>query len=59
MLPRDTQLNVLVDQVAQDYFDSSYLNNTFLPNALFHQEGWVVSIGGVKLQDRISSSIRN
>ena len=57
MLPRDAQLNVLLDEVAQDYFDLSYLNDTFLPNARFHQEGWVVSIGGVKLQDRISSCI--
>ena len=59
MLPRDAQLNVLVDKVAQDHFDSSYLNNTFLPNTRFHQEGWVVSIGGVKLQDRIASCIRD
>ena len=59
MLKRDAQLNVLVDEVAQDYFDSSYLNDSFLPNAQFHHEGWVVSIGGVKLQDSISSCIRD
>ena len=59
MLSRDAQLNVLVDDRAQTYFDTSYEGNTFIPNARFHHEGWTASIGGVKLQDNIPSHIRN
>ena len=58
MLPRDAQLNILIDETAQDYFDKSYEHHSFITNALFHHEGWVVTIGGVKLQDKILSHLR-
>ena len=59
LLSRDAQLNVLVDDMAQTYFDTSFEGNTFIPNARFHHEGWTASIGGVKLQDNILPHIRN
>ena len=58
LLPREAQLNVLVDDSAQAAFDYAYANNTFIPNPKFYHEGWIVSIGGVKLQDNIPFHIR-
>ena len=58
MLSRDAQLNVLVDEAAQDYFDKSHEHHSFIPNALFHHEGWVATIGGVKLQDNLLPHLR-
>ena len=31
----------------------------FTPNVLFHHEGWVAKVGGVKLQDNLLPNIRN
>ena len=59
LLPRPAQLNVIVDDLAQVQFDKSHENSSFLPNVLFHHEGWSVAIGGVKLQDKILPPIRN
>ena len=59
LLTRPAQLNVIVDNLAQAEFDKSHENSNFLPNASFHHEGWSVTIGGVKLQDKILPHIRN
>ena len=59
LLPRTAQLNVIVDDLAQDQFDKAHENSNFLPNVLFHHEGWSIKIGGVKLQDKLLPHIRN
>ena len=58
-LPRDAQLNVLVDHLAQQELDNAHVNNNFNVNAKFHYEGWVVHLGGTKLQDRLGPNIRD
>ena len=50
---------MIVDDLAQVAFDKSHENSNFLSNVFFHHEGWSVSIGGVKLQDKILPHIRN
>ena len=57
-LSRDAQLNVLVDNKAQEAFDQAFEHFSFKPNKIFFQEGWTVSIGGIKLQDNIAFNIR-
>ena len=58
-LPRDAQINVIVDDMAQRNFDHVHEHSTFSPNVLLHHEGWVVKVGGIKLQDNILPNIRN
>ena len=58
LLPRDVQLNIMVDLQAKAAFDHAHEHSSFLPNVRFFHEGWVASIGGVKLQDRHASHIR-
>ena len=58
-LPREAQLNVIVGDMAQSEFDHAHENSTFTPNVLFHHEGWVAKVGGVKLQDNLLPNIRN
>ena len=58
ILPRDALLNVLVDGAAQAYFDTLHKIRTFIPNARFNTDGWVATIGGVKIQDKLLLSLR-
>ena len=58
-LPRDAQLNVLVDSAAQTAFELAHEHSSFKQNAKFFHEGWTVEIGGVKLHDKFSSHVRH
>ena len=58
LLPRDTQLNIIVDNIAQHKFDTAHEHFSFISNAKFFHEGWSIEIGGVKLQDKLASHIR-
>ena len=49
-LPQDAQLNTIVDGIAQREFDHAHEHSTFTPSTLFHREGRVVKVGGVKLK---------
>ena len=57
-MPRDAQLNIIVDEIAQQVFDTAHESSSFIPNATFLHEGWIVEICGVKLQDSIAMNIR-
>ena len=57
-LPRDAQLNIIVDAEAQKAFDHAHENLAFKPNPRFFHEGWAVEIGGIKLNDKIAFHIR-
>jgi len=58
-LPRDAQLNVLVDHEAQLHLDNSYESQSFRPNMIFPCEGWHVFIGGIKITDNHAHHIRD
>lgn len=51
LIPRDIQLNIKVDNMAQNSFDIAHEHSSYLPNARFLHEGWVIEIGGVNLQE--------
>ena len=46
-LPRDAQLNILVDSAAQLAFEHAHEHASFRQTAKFSHEGWTVDIGGV------------
>ena len=57
-LPRDVQLNIIVDAKAQSAFDIAHEYSSFYPNATFFHEGWITIIGGVKINDQHAFHIR-
>ena len=58
LLPRDVQLNVQVDAMAQQHLDMCILHNTCHRQPTFNNEHWHVIIGGIKLQDSVSYHLR-
>ena len=57
-LPQEAQLNVIVGDMTQREFDHVREHSTFTPNISFHREGWVVKVGGVKLENNLLPNIR-
>ena len=58
LLPKDAQLNIIVDNTAQQKFDTAHEHSLFISNAKLFHEGWFVEIGGVKLQDKIAFHVQ-
>ena len=59
LLTLEAQLNIAVDATAQHYLDECIIQNSFIHQPLFPQEGWSVWLGGIKIQDSISYHIRD
>ena len=49
LLPRDVQLNVEVDSIAQDSLDQAYSAQTLHHNSVYPKEGWTIWIQNIKL----------
>ena len=58
LFPWGVQLNIIMDRNTQQASNTANESSSFIPNATFLHEGWIVDIGGVKLQDNIATHIR-
>ena len=58
LLSREAQLNVQVDATAQKHLEDCIIRNDFIRQPVFINEGWFVVIGGVKIQDSVSTHVQ-
>ena len=59
LLPRDVQLNCMVDQMAQQHLEDAYTTNSTVKNPVFYHEGWFATIGGVKISHNMAYMVRD